>query len=33
MEIMKRNIADVSYYLEEEVFLMTKRIKELHLYI
>jgi hypothetical protein len=27
------HIADVSYYLEEEVFLMTKRIKELHLYI
>jgi ribonuclease R len=26
------HIADVSYYLEE-VFLMTKRIKELHLYI
>jgi ribonuclease R len=26
------HIADVSYYLEEEVFLM-KRIKELHLYI
>jgi hypothetical protein len=28
IRINKVHIADVSYYLEEEVFLMTKRIKE-----
>jgi exoribonuclease R len=27
------HIADVSYYLEEGSILMTKRIKELHLFI